>query len=509
MADNKPTSAPADEIELVNRQEQEAMPNAYHDVSGEYPTKKRKKVLLKMDLHIIPLLMILYLLSYIDRANIGNAKIEGIEADLGLTPKQYQITLSIFFVSYILCEVPSNWILEGYFSQRPSLYIGIITVLWGILMTLHGIVKDFGDIVTVRFIMGIFEAGFFPGAIAVLNKWYTKYELATRLALFYTASALSGAFSGLLAYAIAKMDGVAGQEGWRWIFTLEGIATIFIGFITPFLLPDTPERRPNWLTDEECDYLIRRMVAQNGGERANEEGQKLTLALIKDVVTDWQYYPLILCYWSSTVPIYGMKFTLPQIIKNMGYSSSNAQLLSIPPYVTGAISSVGFNMLGDKMRRRSYFLLIPQVLVVISYCIITPLSSHINDHIGACFFAVILLNIGVYPINPGTSSWTSNNSAGAAKRSVALAYVLSIASIGGIFASYIFIDSEAPGYPTGFGVSMAAAVAGIFSVGFLDWYYKRVNKKRDQMSIEEISEKYSEEDLARLGNRSPLFRFTR
>ncbi|KAF5966984.1 major facilitator superfamily transporter [Fusarium coicis] len=134
----------------------------------------------------------------------------------------------------------------------PPLYIGIITVLWGILMTLHGIVKDFGVIVTVRFIMGIFKAGFFPGAIAVLNKWYTK--------------------------------------------------------------------RPSWLTDEECDYLIRRMVAQNGGERADEEGQKLTLALIKDVVTDWQYYPLILCYWSSTVPIYGMKFTLPQIIKNMGYS---------------------------------------------------------------------------------------------------------------------------------------------------------------------------------------------
>ncbi|KAL2213232.1 MFS general substrate transporter [Sarocladium strictum] len=451
----------------------------------------------------------LVVLSYIDRANIGNAKIEGIEADLGLTPKQYQITLSIFFIGYILCEVPSNWILEKYFPQRPSIYIGIITLLWGIMMTLHGIVQNFGGIVAVRFLMGIFEAGLFPAAVTVLNKWYTKYELATRLALFYTASALSGAFSGLLAYAIAKMDGVAGQEGWRWIFLLEGMATVLMGVITPFVLTDTPERRPKWLTDEECDYLIRRMVAQNGGERANKEGKKLSLALLKDVVTDWQYYPFVLCYWSNTVPNYGMKFTLPQIIKNMGYSSSNAQLLSIPPYVAGAISSVCFNMLGDKMRRRSYFLMIPQALVVISYCIITPLSPHIKDYIGACFFAVILSNIGVYPINPGTSSWASNNSAGAAKRSVALAYVLSLSSVGGIFASYIFIESEAPGYPTGFGVSMAAALAGIFAVAFLDFSYKRVNKKRDQMSIEEISEKYSEDDLARLGNRSPLFRYTR
>jgi len=343
----------------------------------------------------------------------------------------------------------------------------------------------------------------------VLNKWYTKYELATRLALFYTASALSGAFSGLLAYAIAKMDGVGGQEGWRWIFLLEGIATVLMGAITPFVLTDTPDRRPKWLTDEECDYLTRRMVAQNGGERANKEGQKLTLALLKDIVTDWQYYPMVLIYWSNTVPNYGMKFTLPTIIKNMGFSSSNAQLLSIPPYVAGAISSVGFSILSDKMRRRSYFLMIPQVIVVISYCIITPLSPRIKDYIGACFFAVILSNIGVYPINPGTSSWASNNSAGVAKRSVALAFILSLGNVGGIFASYIFIDSEAPGYPTGFGVSMAAAFAGIIAVVFLDIYYKRINKKRDKMSIEEISETYSQGDLAKLGNHSPLFRYTR
>lgn len=191
----------------------------------------------------------------------------------------------------------------------------------------------------------------------------------------------------------------------------------------------------------------------------------------------------------------------------MGHTSSNAQLLSIPPYIAGAISSAGFNMLGDKMHRRSYFLLTPQILVIISYYIITPLLPYIEDHIGACFFAVILLNIGVYPINPGTSTWTSNNSVRAAKRSVALAYVLALASIGSIFASYIFIDSEAPRYPTGFGVSMAAAIAGVISVVFLDFYHKRVNK-RDQMSIEEISEKYSEEDLAKFGNHSPLFRYT-
>lgn len=375
-------------------------------------------------------------------------------------------------------------------------------------MTLHGVVQNYGGLIGVRFLMGLFEAGLFPGAIAFLNKWYTKYELATRVAIFYMGSALSGAFSGLLAFALAKMDGIGGLEGWRWIFIIEGIATVLVGLLCPIILTDTPESRPKWLTQEENDYLIRRMVAQNGGQKADTEGKKLSLGLLKDVLTDWQYYPLVLSYWSNTIPNYGFKFTLPQIIKNMGYTSSQAQLLSIPPYVAGAISSLGFNVMADRFRRRSYFLVIPQALIVIAYCIIIPLSPHISDNIGPCYFAVTLANVGFYPINPGTSSWASNNSAGAAKRSLGLAFILSLSSVGGIIASYIFIEGEKPAYPTGFGVSMAAAVAGIAAVVFLDLSYNRINKKRDKMSMEEISEKFSEDDLSRLGNRSPMFRYT-
>lgn len=385
--------------------------------------------------------------------------------------------------------------------------MGIIATAWGVMMTLHGCVNNYGGLISVRFLMGLFEAGLFPGAISLMNKWYTRYEMGTRVAIFYMGSALSGAFSGLLAFAIAKMDGIAGLQGWRWIFIIEGIATVVVGVLVPFILSDTPERRPKWLNEEETDYLIRRMVAQNGGERADAEGKKVTFSLLKEVVTDWQYYPLVLCYWSNTVPNYGFKFTLPQIIKNMGYTSSQAQLLSIPPYVAGAISALFCNVLADKFRRRSWFLAAPQSLILIAYCVLIPFSRDIKNNIGACFFAVILANIGFYPITPGTSSWGSNNSAGAAKRSVGMAFILSLSSCGGIFASYIFIESEKPAYPTGFGVSMAAAVAGLCAVCFLDWRYGRINKQRDRMTMEEISEKYTEEELAKLGNRSPLFRY--
>lgn len=356
--------------------------------------------------------------------------------------------------------------------------------------------------------MGVFEAGLFPGAIAFLTKWYTKYELATRLAAFYVGSALAGAFSGLLAYALSKMDGVAGLEGWRWIFIIEGIVTVAVGLVTPWLLADSPKSRPKWLNAEEQDYVIRRMIVQNGGDEADKAGSHLSGSLVLAVIKDWQYYLLVLVNWANVIPSYGLKFTLPQIIKNMGFTSSNAQLLSIPPYVAGAISSVVFNMISDKFRYRSFVVIIPQSLLIVAYSILTPLAPKISSNIGPCFFAIILANIGCYPVNPMTSSWLSNNTAGPAKRSLAIAYYISMSNIGGIIASYIFIEGEKPGYPTGFGLSLTFSVTGVLSALALNFIYRRINKKRDRMSPDEISEKYTEEELANLGNHSPHFRYT-
>ncbi|CAI4213988.1 unnamed protein product [Parascedosporium putredinis] len=441
-----------------------------------FPEKQKKKLLRKMDLHIIPCLILLYLMSYIDRANIGNAKIEGMNEDLGLTGNQYNVVLSIFFVTYIIFEMPSNFILENYFHNRPSWWIGIITVAWGILMTLHGIVQNYGGILTVRLLMGVFEAGLFPGAILFMNKWYTKYELATRFSLFYVGSALSGAFSGLLAYAFSLMDGVSGVAG--------------------------------WLSEEEQRYLTTRMTLQDGGAKLQKAGSHFSWSLLWDVVSDWQFYIMVFNYWSNTVPTYGLKFTMPQIMKNMGFTNSNAQLMTVPPYVAGAISAYCFGRLSDKFKRRSYFLIIPQSMLIVAYSILTPLAPKIKDNIGACYFAIVLASIGLYPINPGSSSWISNNLAGPAKRALGIAYMTSLTNLGGIGASYIFIDSESPAYPTGFGTSLAFGALGIVASVTLDVIYIRINKRRSEISEAEVREKYSDEDLAVLGDKSPLFRYT-
>jgi len=161
------------------------------------------------------MLLLLYLITYIDKTNIGNAAIEGLNQSLHMSGTDYNVALSIFFIPYVLAEVPSNMILNKF--KRPSLYLGSLVLAWGIIMTCTGLVQNFEGLVAIRFLLGLFEAGFFPGAILIISKWYLPGETQTRIALLYTSAASGGAFSGLLAFAIAKMDGIGGYEGWRWV----------------------------------------------------------------------------------------------------------------------------------------------------------------------------------------------------------------------------------------------------------------------------------------------------
>lgn len=189
--------------------------------------KEETAIYRKVDCRVVPLLALLYLISHLDRANIGkpavahnqgctdvvpgNAKIEGLEASLNMTGEDYNIAVAMFFIPYILCEVPSNMILAKF--KRPSQYIGIIVTCWGTIVTLTGCVNSLASLCATRFLIGLFEAGFFPGAVWLISQWYPPNRTQSRNALFYLSSAIAGAFSGLLAAGIAQMDGIGGYEG--------------------------------------------------------------------------------------------------------------------------------------------------------------------------------------------------------------------------------------------------------------------------------------------------------
>jgi MFS family permease len=169
-----------------------------------------KKLLWKTDLHVVPPLVILFLLAFLDRVNIGNAKIQGMTQELNMQGQDYNIALFIFFVPYILLEVPSNIVIK---KVAPSTWLCSIMFLWGVCTIGQGLVRNFAGLVAMRFLLGIFEAGLVPGAVYLISMWYKRFELQWRLSVFFSASIIAGAFGGLFAYALAKMDGLGGYSG--------------------------------------------------------------------------------------------------------------------------------------------------------------------------------------------------------------------------------------------------------------------------------------------------------
>ncbi|KAI1842384.1 hypothetical protein JX266_011425 [Neoarthrinium moseri] len=470
---------------------------------NNYSEEKRRKTTRKVDVRLVPMLALLYLICHIDRANIGNAKIEGMVEDLGMTGVQYNTVLSIFFVPYVLLEVPSNILLKKF--KRPSMFLGILTTGWGIIMTTTGLVTNFGGLMAVRVLLGIFEAGFFPAAIYLCTYWYMPKDLATRISYFYTASALSGAFSGLLAAAIAEMDGVGGYAGWRWIFILEGLVTVMIGISCFFLLIDSPALSTKWLEPDEIRYLELSMFIKQGG--MFQEERRFRWKDLKMVLSNWRIYMQAYFLFVQSALSYGTKFTLPTITKAMGFSDTVAQLTSAPPYVAAAISAVVFAKVSDRFYWRMPFVAAPMVIVTVSFAIFLGLDGALSTQRGLAYFAVVLCCVGIYPIQPAAASWNANNVAPEARRAMAIALNNCVGNIGGILGSFMYIEAEKPKYHTGFGLGLALGVTGLIMSFVLEMTYKRGNAKKDKLSVEEIQARYTESELSDMGDTSPLFKY--
>ena len=232
-----------------------------------------RRITRKFDTHIVPWLFGLWLLAFIDRSNIGNARIDGLAKDLKLTGNKFNVALTVFYVPYILIDVPSNWALKyvgaGYYL--PCLLIG-----WGLVGTCMGAVKTYGGLIATRFFLGLCEGGLLGGMVLYLSMFYRRHDLLFRLGLFYCAAPLSGAFGGLLATGLAEIR-FHGYNRWPWIFFVEGAVTVAFGLVTIFFLPHTP-MQAKCLTEEERIIAVARMKldAHGASNASNVEGEKFS-----------------------------------------------------------------------------------------------------------------------------------------------------------------------------------------------------------------------------------------
>lgn len=489
-----------------SRREHVSDPPEKFDFGGEStlpppPTltpEQEKRLWRKIDVRLMPILALLYLFSFLDRGNIGNAKLQGLVTELHLVGNQYNIALTMYFIPYCIFECPANLVLKRF---RPSRWLPGITVVWGIIVTLMGIVKNYQQLVVMRVLLGIAEAGLFPGVVYYLTLWYPRSKLQFRIGLFFGAASLAGAFSGLLAYGISFMSGTQGLLGWSWIFILEGIATVVVGVLAFFILVDFPVTA-KFLTPEERSFVVwkKKYDVTSYGEEEHFEMRHIKAAFL-----DWQVWIHIMVYMSIIAPLYGITLFLPSIINTFGYSTAISQLLTVPPYICATIVLYTFAHYSDKLHMRS-----PFILAGLTMCLIGFSINISNVAPGVKYFGTFLCVTGSYSAFPGVVSWLGNNLAGQYKRGVGMALQIGIGNFSGAIASNIYREKDRPRYVLGHGLELMFIGIGYIAIPTLILIYTRINAKRAEIvhQMEEKGEKqYTDQELREMGDRAPDFRY--
>ncbi|PGH14631.1 hypothetical protein AJ79_02966 [Helicocarpus griseus UAMH5409] len=455
-----------------------------------------RRLSIKVDLHVVPILFVLFLLAFLDRINIGNARLQGLEESLNMTGHDYNIALFIFFIPYVLCEVPSNIFLK---KIAPSTWLSGIIIAWGIITTCQGVVKNFAGLVVCRVLLGIFEAGFMPGAVYLISMYYPRHQVQTRINVFFSASIVAGAISGLLAYGISHMDGVGGYKSWRWLFILEGLVTVVVAIASKFLIVDWPETA-KFLNDDERRMLLARLAKDNGEVKMDRLDKKAA----KRCFTDPKIYLGVLMYFGVVNTGYATSFFVPTILNQMGYDSVRAQVMSIPVFAAATVITLTCALLSDHLKHRYAFSMLGVLVATVGYVLLIVQNSVV---VGVRYFAVFAITVGGFISQPLVLGWLSNNMGGHYKRSVSSSMQIGFGNTGGLIASNVFLKEEAPLYPRGYGVSLALMwVCGMACTVFV-LLLMRENKIRDAGGRDWRLE-LPEEEVGNLGDDHPSFRFT-
>lgn len=393
------------------------------------PHTTERKLTAKIDLHVVPFLCILYLLAFLDRVNIANANVFGMSTELGLNGNKYNTALVIFFVPYILFEIPSNVLLK-------------------------------------------------------------------KFSLFFCSTSLAGAFGGLIAAGIGKMNGVGGYAGWRWIFILEGALTCVVSVAFFFVLPDFPEES-KWLAESERAYVASRLRADQGNS-ARE--RKITPKDVGRVFKDIKIWIGGFMYFGLIVPAYGYAYFAPGIIRGYGYSVIQTQLHSVPPWAAAFGFAMLLAILSDKFKHRFAFAVFAICVAIAGFAIL--ISVHNNRPLQ--YAALFLVAMGAYSAMPIIVCWFNMNLGGHHRRSVGSAWQVSFGNIGGIIAVFAFLQKDAPLYVTGYSVCIAFTCLSILACMAYFIVCSIQNRNRDRSPTDVGLTEYEKTEM---GDLSPDYRY--
>jgi len=390
--------------------------------SGDNVESLEQRTISKVSWRLLPLLMVSYFVAYLDRVNLGFAG-ASMSKDLGFTSTVFGNAAGIFFIAYFLFEVPSNLALERFGARR---WIARIMFSWGVLSMAQAWVGGATSFNVVRFLLGIAEAGFFPGVIFYLTLWFPAAYRARIVGWFMFAIPISTVIGSPISGYILNMDGIWGMHGWQWLFILEAVPALVLTFFVLLYLPDRP-KNAKWLTPEECNWLQSTLDTE---QRHRESIHKISW---KQALLNWKVVSLGIVYMGITVPLYGLGFFLPQIIKGFG-GLSNVEIgfINAFPYLVGAIAMVFWTRWSDARGERKVFLLIPLACIFVGLVAAAQSSAPIPK-----MAAVTLAAFGIFTALP--VFWTVPTALLSGVAAAAgIAWINSIGNLGGYIGPTIF-----------------------------------------------------------------------
>ncbi|KYQ80609.1 MFS transporter [Acinetobacter lactucae] len=389
--------------------------------SSEVDTTVRKSAYRKIAFRLMPFLMLCYFCAYLDRVNVGFAKLQ-MMSDLQFSEAVYGLGAGIFFIGYFLCEVPSNIVLHRVGARR---WIARIMITWGVLSGCFAFVQTEWQFYTLRFLLGVAEAGLAPGLLLYLTYWFPSYRRARMTVLWFIAIPISGMIGGPLSGLIMdRMSGVHGWFGWQWMFVIEAIPTVLVGLLVLAVLKDSIQDA-NWLTQDEKN-LVKQELAQ---DNQHKEGH----ASVKDFIADKRLWLLAGIYFCVVMGQYAITFWLPTLIRNSGISDNwHIGLLTSLPYMCAIVVMILAGRSGDHFQERRWHLIIPMCAGAIALTFATLFASNLT-------LSLICLCIAASGVLTASSLFwmLPTNFLGGVSAAAGIAAVNSFANLAGFCSPYL------------------------------------------------------------------------
>ncbi|KAI0760293.1 MFS general substrate transporter [Fomes fomentarius] len=452
VIDQKVGDDQTDEKNSVGLEEEPVVVDSYGSTSplasGTERRAEEKRLVRKLDRRVLPVLCAMYLFSYLDKTNLGNARLQGLPRDVlhgDPTGVLFDWATSAYYFSYVLCQVPLILLLK---LSSPRIWFGTMVIGWGLCTVLVSTAFNFPGLMVVRIGIGVFEAGLSPGFPFYLSLFYTREEIGLRTGCWHSFSAVSGAFSGLIAFGIQHAH--TALANWKLLFIVEGIPTILLGICAMIILPSGPEDA-RIFDEKEREIAFGR---RNRG-RKGDVGRVINKAHVIAAFTDWKVYCAAVVHFAGDCATGTITAFLPTIIKTFGFTDALSQLLTIPPYIIAGIVLCLTCYTSDRLQSRGILAATACVVAGLGYMLL--LSVSLNS---VRYFATFLITMGAYTTVGLVLSWFSHNFGSETKTATGVALFNSLGHCGSILGSHLFPSKEGPRYVKGFAATGAVLFLG-------------------------------------------------